>query len=903
MSKEKKDSAPELKEKKIKEPKVKEPKKAKVKGPKEKKPLTEAQVERRKDMIKGLKDMIAPAVVIAVVALVIFIAVKLANKPEVYNDVRAYVREVEEGTVEPDLVLENDDLLLTLDPVSTRFTVKQKSTGKVWSSFAEGAENDTRALESEKEKLLSNIILSYSQVNGLETVFDSNSFSVGKGYYKTEKDGDTIKVFYSMGNIEREYIIPPAILAEDLDKWKANMDRDASQYVSQYYKKYDIDKLGAKDDKDELLANYPELKNHVLYILRSTAKENNKKVLEQNFEAAGYTFQDYVKDKQLDNAEKVNDKPIFNVEMDLRLEGNDLVVEIPFKSLEFKTQYPLYSIIPLPYFGAADTSKEGYLFVPEGGGAIINYNNGKSSQSDYYANVYGWDMCLRRDYVIHNTRNYFNVFGQATEGSSYICIMEEGASYASVRAAISGRVHSYNYVDARYQLCQAERFDISSIANAAVYAFLEELPDESIVQRYRFIDSSDYNDMAHVYGDYLRSRDGSYLTENNETEAPVAVELVGAVDKVRQILGVPVSRPLRLTSFKEAAEIMKELSAEDIGDLSFKYTGWCNGGVNQKILKKAKPISALGSSGDLKKLSKTADELGVDLYLDGITQYEHQSTIFNGFFSFRDAARLLTKERAELFQYSAVTYAAREGAKSYYLLHTDLTMKTANALAKAANKYNTGISYNDVGMDLSSDFYRKKTYSREAVADLDVDLLKTQKDEGRKVAINMGNDYAVPYADLVTNMDLKGNEYTLIDELIPFYQMALHGYVNYTGESLNLCGQDDELLLNSAEYGAGLSFTLMKESSFALQKTLYTQYYGAEYASWKDRMIEICKRYNSEMGHVFNQKMTGHKKLANGVFCTEYEDGTKVYVNYSYTDPFTADDGTLVKTRDYTVVR
>ena len=45
------------------------------------------------------------------------------------------------------------------------------------------------------------------------------------------------------------------------------------------------------------------------------------------------------------------------------------------------------------------------------------------------------------------------------------------------------------------------------------------------------------------------------------------------------------------------------------------------------------------------------------------------------------------------------------------------------------------------------------------------------------------------------------------------------------------------------------------------------------------------------------------RRLADGVFCTEYEDGTKVYVNYSYTDAYTADDGTLVKTRDYTVVR
>ena len=35
---------------------------------------------------------------------------------------------------------------------------------------------------------------------------------------------------------------------------------------------------------------------------------------------------------------------------------------------------------------------------------------------------------------------------------------------------------------------------------------------------------------------------------------------------------------------------------------------------------------------------------------------------------------------------------------------------------------------------------------------------------------------------------------------------------------------------------------------------------------------------------------------------TELEDGTKVYVNYSY-DELQADDGTVVPARDYVVVR
>lgn len=46
-------------------------------------------------------------------------------------------------------------------------------------------------------------------------------------------------------------------------------------------------------------------------------------------------------------------------------------------------------------------------------------------------------------------------------------------------------------------------------------------------------------------------------------------------------------------------------------------------------------------------------------------------------------------------------------------------------------------------------------------------------------------------------------------------------------------------LLNSAEYGAGLAFTFMKESAFELQNTLYTEYFGADYSAWHDEMLEI----------------------------------------------------------------
>lgn len=233
---------------------------------------------------------------------------------------------------------------------------------------------------------------------------------------------------------------------------------------------------------------------------------------------------------------------------------------------------------------------------------------------------------------------------------------------------------------------------------------------------------------------------------------------------------------------------------------------------------------------------------------------------------------------------------------------TSLIKDMINNLGKTADKYGTGVAFKDTGMDLSADYYRKKMTSRQAALESQSEQLKQISESGNNVMINMGNDYAAVYSDMITNMDLQGSAYTIIDEFVPFYQMALHGYVNYTGVPLNLAGNTEEQLLNSAEYGAGLSFSLMKESAFALQKTLYTEYYGSDYDAWHDRLLEIYNRYNSELGHTFNQEMVGHKAYSETLKCSIYADGTKVYVNYS-SEQQTTPDGVVVPARDYKVVR
>lgn len=856
------------------------------------------KAELKKALVRQLKSLIGPGIIALVILIGVLVILNYHDAEEEEEIIRINGWEGEKT----DIVLENEALRFVMDPTNTHFTIEVKSSGKVWYSNPEDAASDTLALTSERGKLQSTMEITWSTQNGVDAKYNNYDYSIAKGVYDIETGDDYVKVYYSIGDTEKEYIIPPVVTDENFQKWLGLMDQTNSTLVKEYYKKYDINNLGKSDDKDKLLADYPILADEVIWVLRDTIKDNLKSKFEVVFEEIGYTMEDYQADKELNFAESSFDKPIYNVNIIYRLDGDDLLVEVPLQEIEYKSQYPISNLSVLPFFGTGGMDDKGFMLVPEGGGALINFNNGKSSQNDYYANMYGWDMALNREAVVHNTRNYFNVYGISQEDDSFICILEDGAAYASIRADISGRMNSYNYAYAVYSIALREKYDVGEIANSSIYVYIPELPDGSLVQRYSFVDSGSYSDMARDYQAYLMGKYEGYMAMNDDTEAPVAVEIVGAVDKVKQILGVPVSRPLKLTTFKEAANMITELKNDGLNNMAVKLTGWANGGVNQKVLSRVKPVSDLGSKKDLQNMVNTAKGLGVDVYLDGVTQYAYDSSILNGFFVFADSARFISKEKAELYEYNPISYGKRESLDSYYLLHPDIAEEMTANLAAAAAKYGTGISFRETGKDLSADYYESDTRHRQEVLNQQAGQFKDLADQGQKIMINMGNDYAAPYCDVITNMDLQGSEYTIIDTYVPFYQMALHGYVNYTGEALNLAGETEDELLRSAEYGAGLSFTLMNETAFVLQKTLYTEYYGSDYAAWHDRLVETYTRYNAELGHTFNQKMTGHEQINANLSCTMYEDGTRVYVNYGYLDQ-TAEDGTVIPARDYKVVR
>ncbi len=799
--------------------------------------------------------------------------------------------------------LESEDLIFELDKATTQFTVTQKSTGKVWTSCPTGAADDPIADAASKRQLQSTIIIKNSTENELSTIFNTFEHSITNGLYTLEMpDANTVKVNYSIGKVSKKFIIPPSVPEARMMEWYEKLDRSIQKRIDNAYRKIDINDLLATDDKSELLAKYPDLETTCVYEMRSATKDHVKEKLEAAFAEVGYTEEEYEKDLAIYASSSEDDAKVYNLSIVYRLDGDELIVELPFEDMEFDMSRPITELTVLPYFGAGSTEDTGFLFVPEGSGAIINFNNGKTNLSNYYAQLYGWDYGMKRDVVVDETRAAFPVFGIAHADGSMISIIDEYSTIATIQADVANKKHSYNFAYASYEVVHGSKMDISAKSDTTLIAYEKELPEGSIKQTYRFLEGTTYSDMANAYReDLLEKYTG--LERNEDANMPISVELIGAIDRVKQVLGMPVTLPEVLTNFEDAQTILSDFAENGYENLSLRYVGWMNGGIDHSLPKDIDLTKGMGGKKGLDSLVSLADSVGADLYLTGRVQNAYDSGLTDGFVKSRDVAKYLSREVIEIPEFSKIWFSDLNESRRehHFLLRPSVCVTLMDSLASYAGELGVGVGFEDIGYLLSGDYNQKRLTTREAVMDMHAEKLAEIKEAGTPVMITAGNEYALQYADLVTGMNLTGKEYILFDAQVPFYEIAVHGLVDYTGNAVNLSGDALDTVLEAAETGAGLSFTFYSEPSSLVQGTEFMDYFGANYDGWKEMANEYAKRYEKEMAGLNNKFITEHRILADGVTATVYEDNTVVYVNTTMTEY--KDENVTIPARDYKVER
>lgn len=845
------------------------------------------------------RKIIVALISVCLIGTLVFLAIHFGKKKdEVTESLEAYRFDSDLST---DIqTIKNEYLTLDFDPTTAQFTLTDKAGNKYYSN-PQGSDVTYKELNS-------TVVISYTDKKGVSTILDNFKSSVEKGNYRYEVvDDTTIRADFTIGNIEKVYMIPLAVPAERYDALYEQISDEGKKVLKSVYRVLNYDKLKDKDngDLEKALELYPDLADHDVVALRDSTQEWKKEELEGYFEEIGYSSEDYEADLEYYGAAKAEDKPAVNISVYYILDGRDLVVKVPFDEIQYYTAYPLTDCRVLPYFCSAGEQEEGFLFVPDGSGAMIDFNNKKNTQTLYSAKVYGWDFGAIRKVILSDPETRFPVYGisYTDREQSMLCMIENGDAYAYIEADVAGRRHNYNYVTGGFTVVHSEHADVSSRSSNGVQLFEEQLgKGEGISIRYRAVDSDSYVDMAKEYREYLFDRYPE-LKEKVTEKLPVAIEMIGAITKTQQVLGFPKDKPYALTTYKQMQFIVEELEAAGIEDMSVIINGWFNEGVVHEVADDVDLISKLGSKKDFKNMMKFMEDHCKNVYLKADVTFVYKNSLFDSFNARTDAAKYVSREIIKTKDISNIFYSIDDYTDYHYLAKPKYMMDTLNSFLKEIDKLGgKNVAFNSIGNVLAGDYNRKNPVTRQTVMQMHADKLAAMQKAGNNNLIYEGNAYLIPYTDMIVNMPLKSQGANIVDRSIPFFQIALHGTVAYTGDSLNITGDFITNLLKTVETGAGMYCILMNAESKELQDTNSTMYYGANFDSWKDDIVAYYKRFTNELGNTYSQTIDNHELVAENVSLTEYSDGTQVYVNYRTAD-YTLPNGKVVPAQDWLVVK
>lgn len=479
------------------------------------------------------------------------------------------------------------------------------------------------------------------------------------------------------------------------------------------------------------------------------------------------------------------------------------------------------------------------------------------------------------------------VFGLVKNGKAFLAIITKGDFSTKINYSPSGYRVNFHRVSAEFVF----RKQISVPLRRGIWTTkIEKTPLRGEREIwYSFLEGKEasYVGMARRYREYLLEEKG-FQKLKEDGVPPLDLRIFCAAREK----GIIFDSFVKATSFEEARQILEALKEEGVEKIDLTLVGWQKGGYESFYPNRLPPEAMLGGEKGLKDLVEYAKNHGIHLYLedDYISAFDYAK----GFYPAKEGVRGLNR--------LVMTGKSNEEKEKFLLNPCFAYQEFAQRDIPRMKEYGiSGLEFSQIGNIVLSDRNRKYPLQRKESASYYLEILNLARENFQKVLIQGGNMYTLKYVDKISSAPMESSNYSLLDEDVPFYQIALHGLIPYTGPVANLRYSPRTQFLKQVEYGALPLFELTYEKSVLLRRTNYSKLFSSYYIDWMDEVATEYHQINENMGWLQNQFIQGHEKLAPGVYQTVYEDGTRVLVNYNK-EEYTHEN-IKVKGIDYLVIK
>lgn len=779
----------------------------------------------------------------------------------------------------------------------------------------------------EKYRLLSQVLLSYDDA-GTDTDMNSYEEAALRGQITLKYITDGIRVDYAMGEQESRKLVPRVIRKDRFEELIYNKvtDEKSINKLDAYYVLIDLDNPSLTEAQRIHYKNtYPICEEMAVYVVDSEASNRELRNIQTIVAATGYSYDDLNEDHSITNYQGSDAAPPlfrFGIEYTLAEDGS-LSVRLAANSLRYdEDNYKLNSIAILPFFGASNNRFEGYTFIPDGSGALIE--NDSAVEYTLAGKVYGIDNAYHQvigqnqqvmrlpvfgvtqytDPLIEidpetlyvpeaerETDKYGNQLPYIANASlntsvptndfGYLAIIEEGDSLADIKSTHGGKTWSYSSVYTEFTPRASDTYDLRntlSVSGGTSYTVESKrkftgsysmryymLTDDAVAAEAGLSEDEyyevSYNGMAKAYQDYLVGNGTleKLSSEDVEDDVPLYVESLGAIDTEGSILGIPVSEKTPLTTFDDLKTMYEALAEKGITNVNFRLTGFTNGGMTATYPSKIKFVKELGGDKGFTDFLSYASEKGIGVYPDFDFTYVVKTEAFDGFSTKEHLVRTIDDRFITQREYDPTWQMFRPTQKM--VVSAASIAELFDGFNEAYSKYGaSGVSVGTLGSDLNSDFDRDDPYDRND-SQMYVTSVLSQLDEGyESVMIDGGNAYAIKHADHILNISFDSSRFAKASYSVPFMGMVFHGYVQYAGTPTNMASDSDYELLKMIENGANPYYMLSYENLTKLKEAgaQFSKYYSVSFQIWLEDLIENYNKVNEELGSLQTATITGH---------------------------------------------
>lgn len=575
----------------------------------------------------------------------------------------------------------------------------------------------------------------------------------------------------------------------------------------------------------------------------------------------------------------------FIIPVEYVLEKDGLKASVVLSDVKENSENQILNIELFPFFGGEQSKGvEGYVFVPDGSGAIISFDNKQSGIKQIYEKkVYGEDLMTPVNIeTTYNKDIKIPVFGMKTGNNAFVSIIESGADNSYICASATGQLIDGATVSSKYVYRANGNVDVTMQNGSKTTSLFMTEPNtdtKKYTVKYSFLvdDKADYVGMAEVYRKYLTDNG---LKDTSKGEAELFLDLYGGLLKQTNFLGIPYKTTEVLTSFKEAKSIVKKFKDKGVGNISLGLKNYTNSAIKEMPQIEFNFVSKLGGQKGYKELVAFAKENDVNVY--SFADFFSFAKKGNGIGSNKTKVYSLQKAPLRLKNFSLKdNYRVDNSAPLSFVRPTKYEYAAKKLIKNAKKSKVEGIGLGDIASALISD--NSKSYTSRGNAKKLLLAAVKKIDTEYSITSYCANDYIWKYSDKLTDIPTSSSKYIIFAYDIPFLQVVLKGIKDYSAESLNLSAMSTESFLKVIESGSNLKFEGIYAENSKINGTGLGDVFAANYESWFDVSLEWYKETQKVYSAVKDSKICEHS--ADGELSkTVYENGVTVYVNYSGSD-------------------